>query len=99
MEISPNQTGDSALVIGEQIILLHKASKAGDPAARNVTTGTTDLCFITSEPIDRVMDHIAHCGIDIIEGPVEKIGALGPIESVYIYDPDGNLVEIANYLL
>ena len=98
-EALPRDSGEYALRIGDQIIVLHKVNKVADPAARNVVSGTSDLCFITSEPLDRVMDHIQSFGIEIIDGPVQRIGARGPIESIYLYDPDGNLVEIANDLL
>ncbi len=98
-EVLPRESGQHALRIGDQKIVLHKVTKVGDPAARNIASGVSELCFITSEPLDRVMDHIESFGIEIIEGPVQRIGAKGPIESIYLYDPDGNLVEIANYLM
>lgn len=64
----------------------------------NVQQGTADLCFITAVgPLD-VVAHLHQCGVTIEEGPVPKMGALGPITSVYCRDPDGNLIEIASYL-
>ena len=60
--------------------------------------GSADLCFITAVGPDQVVDHLHNCRIAIEAGPVGKIGALGPIQSVYCRDPDGNLIEIASYL-
>ncbi|HEY1412300.1 MAG TPA: VOC family protein [Rhodopila sp.] len=62
----------------------------GDP-------GAGDLCFITAVPPDEVVGHLHDNGVQILQGPVEKAGALGPILSVYCRDPDGNLVEISSY--
>ena len=62
------------------------------------TPGAADLCFITAVPPDEVIGHLHDCGVQILPGPVERAGALGPIASVYCRDPDGNLVEIASYL-
>ena len=96
-EVLPGESGRSPVRIGEQKLVMRKYNKTDGPAAKNLATGTSDYCFITSELLDRVVDHIESYDIEIIEGPVRKIGAKGPIESIYLYDPDGNLVEIANY--
>ena len=66
--------------------------------AAQPTAGSADLCLIVTEPVDVVLAHLAACGIPIDEGPVMRTGALGPIESVYIRDPDGNLIELARYV-
>jgi catechol 2,3-dioxygenase-like lactoylglutathione lyase family enzyme len=63
----------------------------------NTAPGAGDLCFITAVPPDEVIGHLHDCGVAILSGPVERAGALGPIRSVYCRDPDGNLIEIANY--
>jgi len=55
------------------------------------------VCFITAVPPDEVIGHLHDCGVTIVAGPVERAGALGPIQSVYCRDPDGNLVEISSY--
>ena len=59
--------------------------------------GSTDLCFITQASPEEVRAHLVACGVDIISGPVTKIGALGPMTSQYCRDIDGNLIEIALY--
>ena len=67
------------------------------PTGVTVETGAGDLCFITAAPPDEVVGHLHDCGVQILQGPVEKTGALGPILSVYCRDPDGNLIEISSY--
>jgi catechol 2,3-dioxygenase-like lactoylglutathione lyase family enzyme len=64
----------------------------------NDQPGSADLCFITAAPPDVVIGHLHECGVSILEGPVQREGALGPMQSVYCRDPDGNLVEISAYL-
>ena len=87
-----------ALQFGRQKINLHERGKEFDPKAANPTPGSGDLCFITETPLSQVMGHIRSCGVEIIEGPVRRTGAVGPIESIYLRDPDGNLIEVSNYL-
>ncbi len=87
-----------ALAFGTQKINLHEAGREFEPKALHPKPGSADLCFLTAEPLARVMKHMENCGIDILEGPVERTGAQGPMESIYIRDPDGNLLEIANQL-
>ena len=60
--------------------------------------GSADFCFITDTPISEVAAHLERCGVPVEAGPSERAGALGPIMSVYVRDPDMNLVEIANYI-
>lgn len=64
---------------------------------RVAAAGSEDLCFITESTPGEVRDHLSACGVEIIEGPVTKVGALGEMTSHYCRDPDGNLVEIAVY--
>lgn len=89
-----------ALRIGDspQKINLHPADEPFEPAALKPQPGSADLCFITSVAIVDVIQHLHNLAIPIIAGPVQRTGTLGPILSVYIRDPDGNLVEIANAL-
>jgi catechol 2,3-dioxygenase-like lactoylglutathione lyase family enzyme len=88
--------GRRALVFGRQKINLHEAGREFEPRATHPTPGSADVCFVTDVPLHRVQDHLAACGIGIVEGPVRKTGATGPLLSLYIRDPDGNLVEISN---
>jgi catechol 2,3-dioxygenase-like lactoylglutathione lyase family enzyme len=67
------------------------------PTGVNAGPGAGDLCFITAVPPEEVVGHLHDNGVQILQGPVEKAGALGPILSVYCRDPDGNLVEISSY--
>ena len=85
-----------ALTFGIQKINLHLYGNELEPKAKQPTPGAMDLCFITDVPMPGVVKHLEDCGVQIIEGPVEKIGAQGPILSVYFRDPDGNLLEVSN---
>jgi catechol 2,3-dioxygenase-like lactoylglutathione lyase family enzyme len=88
--------GRVALKCGDQKINLHETGKEFEPKAHNPTPGSADLCFITQTPLNEAMDHVKCCGVEIIEGPVERTGANGPIRSFYFRDPDDNLIELAN---
>ena len=89
-----------ALQIGDRLqkINLHSADHPLQPAAKAPQPGSADLCFITSTPIKAVIEHFTSLDVQIIDGPVQRTGTLGPILSVYIRDPDGNLIEVANQL-
>jgi catechol 2,3-dioxygenase-like lactoylglutathione lyase family enzyme len=89
--------GRVALHFGDQKINLHPYPSPIDPKAAVPEPGSADLCFITEAPIDEVVDHLRAQGIEIDVGPRTTAGALGPMTSVYVRDPDGNLIEIANY--
>jgi catechol 2,3-dioxygenase-like lactoylglutathione lyase family enzyme len=90
--------GRTALVFGRQKINLHPAGAEFEPKARHPTPGSGDLCLITEAPIEAVIAHLAACGVAIESGPVARTGATGPIVSVYLRDPDGNLIEVSRYL-
>ncbi|TMH15618.1 MAG: VOC family protein [Betaproteobacteria bacterium] len=87
--------GRMALKFGGQKINLHEKGKEFEPRAALAAPGTLDICFIASLPLEEVIARLAACNVPIIEGPVMKTGAQGPIRSVYVRDPDGNLVEIS----
>jgi len=86
-----------ALKFGSQKINLHEWGKEFSPRAHVAVPGSLDLCFIASVPLEEVIERLNKAKIRIIEGPVAKTGAQGPIRSVYVRDPDLNLVEISVY--
>jgi catechol 2,3-dioxygenase-like lactoylglutathione lyase family enzyme len=67
-------------------------------AAKVPVAGSGDLCFVSAVPAPDVIEHLHDCGVMVELGPVERLGALGPMTSVYCRDPDGNLIEIASYM-
>ena len=89
--------GRRGLAFGRQKLNLHQAGREYEPKALKPVPGAIDLCFISATPLEQVMAELAAHGVAIIEGPVPKTGALGPMQSVYFRDPDGNLVEVSNY--
>ena len=88
--------GRNALRFGSMKINLHQQGKEFEPKARCPTSGSADLCFITSVPLQQLIEHLSCCKVPVIEGPVQRTGASGPIQSVYLRDPDGNLIEVSN---
>jgi catechol 2,3-dioxygenase-like lactoylglutathione lyase family enzyme len=88
--------GRKALAFGRQKINLHAHGREFEPKADRPTPGSADLCFITDVPLTEVAAHLNAQGVAIVEGPVERTGATGPILSVYFRDPDGNLIEVSN---
>ena len=90
--------GRKALCFGAQKINLHQAGAEFEPKAARPVPGSADFCLIAAEPLDAVIAHLQACSVPVEEGPVKRTGAQGPIRSVYIRDPDGNLVEIAEPL-
>jgi catechol 2,3-dioxygenase-like lactoylglutathione lyase family enzyme len=98
MRVETFGAGRKALVFGRQKINLHQAGREFEPKAERPAPGSADLCFITETPLDEVVAHLRKSGVSIEEGPVERAGATGPIRSVYVRDPDRNLIEVSNYL-
>jgi len=86
-----------ALKFGAQKINLHEWGREFTPRAHVAVPGSLDLCFISNAPLEEVVQRLNAAKIKIIEGPVSKTGASGPIRSVYVRDPDLNLVEISVY--
>ncbi len=86
-----------ALRFGNQKINLHEWGREFTPRAHVAAPGTLDLCFIASTSLEQVIENLKRNHIAIVEGPVAKTGATGPIRSVYVRDPDLNLVEISVY--
>src|SRR3546814_8363447 len=85
-----------ALHFGGQKINLHAADAPIDPNVRHAAPGSADLCFITATPIAQVVENLKARGVRVVTEPAERTGARGRLLSVYIYDPDENLIEIAN---
>lgn len=90
--------GRKALTFGVQKINLHQRGHEFNPKAAHPTPGSSDLCFITSTPLADVMEYLSSQKVHVEEGPVERTGTLGKISSIYLRDPDRNLIEISNYL-
>ena len=86
-----------AFAFGAQKINLHEWGREFEPRAHVAVPGSLDLCFIANMPLEHVTSALKRHGVKIIEGPVKKTGAVGPIRSVYVRDPDLNLVEISVY--
>jgi catechol 2,3-dioxygenase-like lactoylglutathione lyase family enzyme len=89
--------GRKALQFGSQKFNLHQSGREFEPKAAQPTPGSVDVCLISAVALSQVMDHLARCGVDIIEGPVSRTGARGAIRSVYFRDPDMNLIEVSTY--
>ncbi len=87
-----------ALAFGRCKLNLHQAGREFEPKAAYPTLGAVDLCLLAHTPIAEIVRHLAAHGVAIEEGPVERTGAQGPILSVYVRDPDGNLIELSNPL-
>jgi catechol 2,3-dioxygenase-like lactoylglutathione lyase family enzyme len=87
-----------ALAFGRQKINLQDRTTVTPTKAREPTLGSADFCLIASVPLDDVVAHLRHEQIPIEAGPVPRRGALGALRSIYFRDPDGNLVEVAEYL-
>jgi catechol 2,3-dioxygenase-like lactoylglutathione lyase family enzyme len=97
MEIVTFAGGRKGLAFGRNKINLHQQGKEFEPKAERPTPGSADFCLITEHPIAEVIQRLKQANVAIVQGPVEKIGALGPMVSVYFRDPDLNLVEVSNY--
>ena len=96
MELQTFGHDRKALVFGHQKINLHVKGHEWEPKAHQPTPGALDLCFISQIPLEKVIERFNKLGIAVLEGPVMRTGATGPIRSIYLRDPDANLIEIAD---
>lgn len=90
--------GRVALSFGKQKINLHQAGREFEPKASHTMPGSADLCFIIKDDVRDAIEYLSRNGVTKIEGPVGRTGANGKINSVYFRDPDGNLIEVSNYV-
>ena len=97
MEIVTFGEGRKALAFGSQKINLQQLGRESTLIAKKPTSGSADICFVTSVPVSEVIAHLNSCGVRVIGGPVERNGARGMMMSVYFRDPDLNLIEVSNY--
>ncbi|MER9946770.1 VOC family protein [Mesorhizobium sp. M0047] len=88
----------TALAFGTQKINVHEVSRTFEPKAKSPTPGSGDFCLITDRPLGEVSTRLAANDVVVELGPVERVGVRGPMMSVYFRDPDGNLIEVSEYL-
>lgn len=98
MEVVTFEGNRKALRFGSQKLNLHEAGREFEPKAAHPTPGSADLCLLTSDSLSEWQQHLKECGVEIVAGPIVQVGARGPMQSIYLYDPDGNLIELAQYL-
>ena len=96
MEVIEFGAGRKALKFGKQKFNLHQAGNEFEPRARYPTPGSSDICLISDTPLEQIISELNQHNIRIEEGPVTRTGATGKLNSIYIRDPDNNLIEIAN---
>ena len=98
MEVITFGDNRKALRFGQQKINLHQLGQEFEPKAATPTSGAADLCFLSDTPLEDIMVKLQQAGIEVLEGPVQRTGASGPIISIYLRDPDDDLIEISNAL-
>ena len=88
--------GRKNLTFGVQTVKLHQRGHELSPHAAHATPGSADLCFVTPVPLEEVIEYLAALKIHVELGPVERTSGVGKLRSVYIRDPDRNLIKISN---
>lgn len=95
MSIEMFDDGRTALRFGSQKLNLHAAGREIEPHARTPTRGSADICLLLGGSIDAALRHLRDAGVEVELGPVDRAGATGPQRSIYVRDPDGNLLELS----
>jgi len=98
MRLETFAAGRFALRFGNQKINIHERGREFEPKAHLPVPGALDLCFIADRPLDAVIEQLRACNWPIVEGPVERTGATSRLRSVYVRDPDLNLIEISELI-
>ena len=96
MEVITFGENRKALRFGQQKINLHQLGHEFEPRAARPTSGSADLCFLSDTRLEHIITELQQGGIEILQGPVLRTGTSGPINSIYLRDPDDNLIEISN---
>lgn len=99
MPIIDQQTDDNIITLrcGHQLIRLQKTDRPTDLKAAQPTIGSADLCIVAGDKVEDILHHLRSYYVDVVAGPVEKHGSEGEMTSIYVHDPDNNLVEIVVY--
>lgn len=99
MPVIDQQSNDSVITLrcGHQLIRLQKADRPTSLVAQRPTVGSADLCLVAGDKVDDIMHHFNSYYVDVVGGPVEKHGSEGAMTSIYVHDPDKNLIEVAVY--
>jgi len=98
LKLETYAAGRIGLRFNQQKINVHERGREFDPRAHLPVPGALDLCFIADRPLDAVIAHLRACNWPIIQGPVERTGATSRLRSVYVRDPDLNLIEISELI-
>lgn len=99
MPVIDQQTTDDVITLrcGHQLIRLQKADRDTDLKAPHPTIGAADLCLVAGDKLDDILHHFRSYYVDVVAGPIEKRGSEGPMTSIYVHDPDKNLIEVSVY--
>ncbi len=99
MPVIDSQTNDDIITLrcGHQLIRLQQADRPTELKAAKPTIGSTDLCLVAGDKVEDILHHLRSYYVDVVAGPVEKNGSEGEMTSIYVHDPDNNLIEIAVY--
>ena len=99
MPVIDDQSNDEVITLrcGHQLIRLQKVDRSTKLVADKPTIGSADFCLVAGDKVDNILHHFKSYYVDVVEGPVEKHGSEGAMTSIYVHDPDKNLIEVAVY--